>query len=305
MRIGLFFDQNAGPVELASQIAQAEADGFDSAWLSHIFAGDALMVLALAAQKTTRIELGTAVVPIYGRHPFGFAQQALTAQAASNGRLALGIGLSHQIVVENMWGMSYEKPAAYMREYLAVLDPLLRGQPANFDGERFRVHAGIQVPGATPPQLLIAALAPIMLRMAGEQTDGTVTWMTGIKAIETHIAPRINKAAKEAGRPQPRIVAGLPTAVTDDPAAARERVKQIFAMYGQLPNYRRVLDRGGAEGPGDVAIVGSEAEVEQQIRALASAGATDFSAVIFPVGDDALTSMTRTRELVKGLVGKV
>jgi F420-dependent oxidoreductase-like protein len=305
MRIGLFFDSGAAPLQVVEQVVQAEADGLESCFLSQIFGCDALTIIALAGQKTSRIELGTAVVPIHVRHPFSFAQEALTTQVATNGRFALGIGLSHNMVVENMWGMSYEKPAAYMREYLAVLNPLLHGQPAAFNGENFRVNGGISVPGATPPQVMIAALAPIMLRMAGEQTDGTVTWMTGIKAIETHIAPRINKAAKEAGRPQPRIVCCLPTAVTDDPAAARERVQQIFAIYGQLPNYRRVLDRGGAAGPGDVAIVGNEAEVERQLRDLASVGATDFAAAIFPAGDDALASMTRTRELVKNLAGKV
>jgi alkanesulfonate monooxygenase SsuD/methylene tetrahydromethanopterin reductase-like flavin-dependent oxidoreductase (luciferase family) len=141
--------------------------------------------------------------------------------------------------------------------------------------------------------------------MAGEQTDGTILWMTGAKAIDSHIAPKINKAAKEAGRPAPRIVCALPVAVTDDANAARERVKQLFAIYGQLPNYQRVLKRGGAEGPADVAIVGNEKEVEQQLRDLAAAGATDFAAAIFPVGDDAAASMARTHELVKGLVGEI
>lgn len=305
MRIGLFFDQPVPPVQMAELIVQAERDGFDSYWMSHIFTFDALTVLALAGARTSRIELGTSVVPVYGRHPFALAQQALTAQAATNGRLTLGIGLSHHVVVENMWGMSYEQPAAYMREYLSVLNPLLRGEPASHDGERFRVHAGLQVPGATKPTLLLAALAPIMLRMAGELADGTITWMTGIKAIETHIAPRINKAAKEAGRPQPRICVGLPVCVTEDAAGAREFAAKAFQVYGQLPNYQRVLKRGGAASPADVALVGNEAEVERQVRALASAGATDFAAVIFPTGDDAAASVARTRALVRGLIGKV
>ncbi len=305
MRIGLFFDQPVPPVQMADLIAQAERDGFDSYWMSHIFSSDALTVLALAGARTSRIELGTSVVPVYGRHPFALAQQALTAQAAAGGRLALGIGLSHHVVVENMWGMSYAKPAAYMREYLSVLGPLLREGRVDHNGERFRVNAGLQVPGATPPALLIAALAPVMLRIAGELADGTVTWMSGVKAVETHIVPRITRAAKEAGRPQPRVCVGLPIAVTDDPAAARERAASVFQIYGQLPNYQRVLARGGAESPADVALVGGEAEVERQVRALASAGATDFAAVIFPVGDDASASIARTLAFVKGLIGKV
>jgi F420-dependent oxidoreductase-like protein len=305
MRIGLFLDSGAAPLQVVDQIVQAEEDGFEGCYVGQVFGSDALTIVALAGQRTSRIEMGTAVVPIYGRHPFSFAQQALTTQVATSGRFVLGIGLSHHMVVENMWGFSYAKPAAYMREYLAVIDPLLHGKPAAFNGEHFRVNAGITVPGSTPPSVMIAALAPVMLKMAGEQTDGTILWMTGAKAIEAHIAPRINKAAKDAGRPQPRIVCALPTAVTDDAAAGRERVKQLFAIYGQLPNYKAVLARGGAEGPADVAIVGNEKEVEQQLRDLASAGATDFAAAIFPVGDDAIASMTRTRELVKALVGRI
>ncbi len=305
MRIGLFFDQPLSPKEAVEQIAQVEQDGFDSAWLANIFASDALVALALAGARTSRIELGTSVVPVYGRHPFALAQQALTTQAATGGRLALGLGLSHHFVVENMWGMSYDKPAAYMREYLSVLGPLLREGRVAHNGERFRVNAGLQVPGATRPALLIAALAPIMLRIAGELTDGTITWLAGIKAVETHIVPKITRAAKEAGHPQPRVCVGLPIAVTNDPAAAREQAASVFQVYGQLPNYQRVLHKGGARSPADVALVGDEAEVERQVRALASAGATDFLAVTFPVGDDGAASVARTRALVRGLIGKV
>jgi F420-dependent oxidoreductase-like protein len=305
MRVGLFIDSGGAPLQVVDQIVQAEADGFEAVYLSQIFGCDALTIIALAGQRTSRIELGTAVVPVQIRHPFAFAQECLTTNVAAGGRFALGIGLSHHVVVENMWGMSYERPAAYMREYLSVLQPLLSGQPASFSGEHFRVNGGVNVPGATPPKVMLAALAPVMLKMAGARTDGTVLWMSGAKAIESHIAPRINKAAREAGRPAPRIVCALPTAVTDDEAAGRARVKQLFAVYGQLPNYQRVLARGGAEGPADVAIVGDERAVEQQVRALASAGATDFEAAIFPVGDDAGASMARTRALVQSLVGKV
>jgi F420-dependent oxidoreductase-like protein len=290
---------------VVDQIVEAERDGFPACYLSQIFGSDALTVIALAGQRTSSIEMGTAVVPVYGRHPFPFAQQALTTNVAAGGRFVLGLGLSHHVVVENMWGFSYAKPATYMREYLAVMESLLHGKPAAFNGEHFRVNAGVTVPGSTAPSVMIAALAPVMLKMAGEHTDGTILWMTGTKAIDAHIAPRINKAAKEAGRPRPRIVCALPTAVTDDATAGRERVAQIFAMYGQLPNYKAVLARGGAAGPADVAIVGNEKEVEQQLRDLASAGATDFMAAIFPVGDDALGSMTRTRELVQALVGTI
>jgi 5,10-methylenetetrahydromethanopterin reductase len=297
-----------GTNDLATQVqtvVKAEEDGFDGIWFGQIFASDVLTVLALAGQKTSRIELGTSVVPTYPRHPHALAQQALTVQAATNGRFSLGIGLSHAPVVESMWGLKYDRPAVHMREYLSVLLPLLQEGRASFNGEFFRVNVTVQVPVPKPPPVLIAALAPVMLRIAGEMTDGTITWMAGPKTLETHIVPRINKAAKEAGRPAPRVVAGLPVAVTDEPAGARERAARSFQIYGTLPNYQRVLNIEGVGGPAEVAIVGNESEVENQLRNIASAGATDFLAGMFPVGDDIKASLGRTRTLLKGLVGKI
>lgn len=303
MKIGLFLGDLGSVDEAVRAAVEAEQDGFDSAWYAQIFRIEALTAIALAGKETQRIELGTSVVPVYTRHPYALAQQAITVQQAAGGRFVLGIGLSHHLVVEGMWGMSYEKPARYMREYLSVLLPLLAGKPAAFNGEVFRTNAGIQIDGAAPVPVVVAALAPIMLRTAGELTDGTVTWMTGVKTIESHIVPRISAAAKAAGRPAPRVCVGLPIAVTDDVAGARSRAAQMFQVYGQLPNYRRVLDREGVEGPADVVVVGSEAEVERQLRALAAAGATDLVAAAFP-GDDK-NSLPRTRELLKGLLGKI
>ncbi len=306
MRIGIFLGEAADIDRQVRQVVEAEEDGFDSVWFGQIFGADALTTIALAGKATERIELGTAVIPTYPRHPFALAQQALTTQAAAGGRLLLGIGLSHKPVVENMWGLSYDKPARHMREYLSVLRPLLSEGQVSFQGDVFRVAGGVRVPGATPPSLLIAALAPLMLRMAGELTDGTVTWMCGPKTIETHIAPRINAAASDAGRPAPRVCVGLPVAVTEDVAGARARIGEMLTIYGQLENYRRVLDKErDAAGPADVAVVGDEADVERQLRSLASAGATDLLASIFPVQDDADASIARTHALLKELVGKV
>ena len=291
--------------EHVQRVVDAEEDGFDSIWIAQIFGADALTVIALAGPRTKRIEMGTGVVPTYPRHPFVLAQQALTVQAATGGRLSLGIGLSHQPVIEGMWGLSYEKPARHMREYLSVLRPLVEEGTVAFSGDVFRVQGALQVPGAQPFPILIAGLAPMMLRIAGELADGTVTWMTGPKTIETHIVPRISAAAEAAGRPAPRIGVALPVAVTDDATAARKQAAQEFQMYGFLPNYRRMLDIEGAQGPEDVAVIGTEAEVESQIRAIAAAGTTDFIAALFPTDGDPDASMTRTRALLKNLVGKV
>ena len=305
MHIAVFFGGTNDVQGQVEAVVEAERDGFDGIWFGQIFGPDVLTVIAMAGQKTSRIELGTSVVPTYPRHPVVMAQQALTAQAATGGRFNLGIGLSHQPVIEAMWGMSYEKPAVHMREYLSVLRPLLKEGRVSFNGEFFRVSATVQVVTPEPPPVLIAALAPVMLRLAGELADGTVTWMVGRKTLETHIVPRINSAAKAAGRAEPRVVVALPIAVTDDVGEARERAARSFQIYGTLPNYQRMLNIEGAAGPAEVAIVGDEKEVEGQLRGIAAAGATDFLAGMFPVGDDASGSLDRTRALLKTLIGKL
>ncbi len=307
MRIGMGHgDDGSRTLEQQIQaVIDDEKDGFDMAWFAQIMGGDSLTIIALAGQRTSRIGLGTGVIPTYPRHPFTLAQQALTVQAATGGRLTLGIGPSHGIVIENMWGLSYDKPARHVREYLSVLLPLMNERKVSFNGETYRVNGAIGTNVDKAPSVMISALAPMMLKIAGSMTDGTVLWMTGPKTIETHVMPRITAAAKEAGRPAPRVVASFPVCVTEDVEAAREASAKYFAIYGQLPNYRRMLDREGAAGPADIAIVGNEAQVEQQIRAVASAGATDFGASAFPVGADMGASMARTRALLKNLVGKV
>ncbi len=240
----------------------------------------------MVGHETSRIELGTAVVPTYPRHPVAIAQQSLTTQAASRGRFHLGIGLSNKIVIEDMLGFSYAKPAYHMREYLQVLTPLLRGEPAKHEGEHYRVNAGLQVPGASPVPLLIAALGDRMLQLAGEYTDGTILWMTGPSTIEDHIRPKMTAAAQEAGRPAPRIVAGFPIALTNDADSARTYIGENLAMYGTLPSYRAMLDKEGAEGPADIAIVGDEAAIDAELDRLRDVGVTDFDAAIVPVDDE-------------------
>jgi len=302
MRIGIGIGEIAGrPAtidDLVSQVQSAEKDGFATAWFANIFGVDAITACALAGRETKRIELGTAVVPTYPRHPMAMAQQALTASAACDGRFTLGIGLSHQIVIEAMLGLSYARPFSHMREYVAVLAPLLRGEPVAHQGEEFRVQLQVSVTGAGKTPLLIAALAPKMLDLAGRETAGTITWMTAEKTIRTHTVPKIREAAERAGCPAPRVVCGLPIAVCDDPKAAREKAGQAFQVYGSLPSYRAMLDREGAAGPGDVAIVGDERAVGEQLDRLAEAGVTDFLAAPFPVGGDAEASVARTRALL-------
>ncbi len=284
--------------DLVAQAKRAEADGFASAWMANIFGIDAMTALAIIGRETSRIALGTGVVPTYPRHPVTMAQQALTTQAACGGRFSLGIGLSHQVVIEFMFGFSYAKSYSHMKEYLAVLKPLIQAGTVSFNGSEYRVNANVTVPGATPCPILLAALAPKMLALAGAEADGTITWMTGPKTLRDHTVPRINDAAAKAGRPKPRVIAGLPIAVTEDIAAAREIAGRLFQIYGGLPSYRAMLDREGAEGPADVAIVGNESAVGEQLQRLAASGVTEFLAAPFAVGNDGHASLERTRALL-------
>jgi F420-dependent oxidoreductase-like protein len=228
------------------------------------------------------------------------AQQALTASAATNGRFTLGIGLSHKVVIENMLGLDYSKPVRHMREYLSVLTPLLSGDQVMYRGEEYRVTARVAVPDAPKPPVIVAALGPQMLRLAGKMADGTATWMGGPRYLRETAIPAIRAAAAEAGRPAPRIVSGFPIAVTSRVDDAKEAAAKVFANYGALPSYRAVLDVEGAPGPADIAIIGSEVEVEAQVRQLAADGVTDFNASVLPVAGDAAAS-ERTYELLAGL----
>jgi F420-dependent oxidoreductase-like protein len=296
VQIGIFID--AQSVDDFVDHVRATADaGFVSAWAPQIFGLDALTSLAIAGREVPGIALGTAVVPTYPRHPAALAIQALTTSAATGGRLTLGIGLSHQIVVENMWGLSFSKPARHMREYLSALIPLLQEKSGTFSGETVTALGQLQVPKDVPaPSVVVAALGPLMLKIAGTLADGTLTWMTGPKTVGSHIVPHLSEGADAAGRPSPRVIVALPVAVTEDEAGARETAGRVFAVYGHLPSYRAMLDREGAEGPPNVAIVGDESSVRAQIEHVFTQGATEFIAVPF-------FEQQRTLEVLAGLVG--
>ncbi len=267
--------------DLVEAVSRAAEAGFSPVWMGQIFGYDALTALAAVGREVPEVDLGTAVVPTYPRHPMVMAIQALTVQAATGGRLVLGVGLSHQIVIEGMFGLSFDRPALHMTEYLSVLAPLIREGSASFEGETLKWSGAVNVPGSRPCPILLAALAPRMLRLAGEVADGTVTWMTGPATIAGHIVPLVRSAAEAAGRPSPTVAVGLPVSVTNDVEGARERASNLFSIYGQLPSYRAMLDREGAGAPGEVAVVGDEEQVARQLEQLAAGGATHFNAAVF------------------------
>jgi 5,10-methylenetetrahydromethanopterin reductase len=303
--VGSFGGGGADVLSIVQQAVDSENDGLDAVWFNHILSTDSLIAVALVGQKTKRIELVTGVVPVYSREPLLMAQQALTVQVASQGRLSLGIGLAHPETAPLAWNHSYDRPAHFMEEYLAVLQPLLEKKAVEFSGDMITTQGVLGFPDVPAPKVLLAALGPIMLRMAGEQTDGTLLWVTGPKTIRGHVAPKITEAAKAAGRPSPRISAALPICITDDSASAREAASNLFSRYGRLVNYRRVLDIEGVDGPQDIAVVGNEEEAEQQIRELADAGATDFYGGFFKLSDDDTESVPRTKAFLKSIVGKI
>ncbi|WP_141577278.1 LLM class F420-dependent oxidoreductase [Actinomadura sp. WMMA1423] len=286
MRIGLFAIAGAAPLDdLVAQVRLARDTGLDSVFFGHTASWDALMTAAVAGREVPGIEVGTAIVPTYPRHPLALASQALTAQAMTGGRFTLGVGPSHPQVIEGSHGIAYERPARHVREYLSALRPLLRGEDVDYRGETLTAVGAVDAPGTTPPPVLVSALGPAMLRIAGELADGTVTTWVGADAIADHIVPSITKAAEAAGRPAPRVLAGAVVALTRDPDGVRRELAGLFGPASDFPAYRAVLDRQGLSGVHETVIAGDEETVARHLRRFADAGATDL--LISPYGDPA------------------
>lgn len=301
MTVGLGARAETAIEGLIARGRELRDQGFHGMWMPNAFGFDAITALAVVGSHVDGIEIGTAVVPTFPRHPVVMAQQALTAQAGAGGRFVLGIGLSHKAMMEDQLGLPFEHPARHMREYLSVLAPMLRGEAVAFEGTQYRVNAAVTVASAPPVPLLVAALGPEMLALAGAFADGTITSWVGPKTVASHIAPRITAAAREAGRGDPRIVVGLPIAVTDDADGARAQLAGQAAWYNSLPSYRAMLDLEGVAGPADVALIGDAASLDAQLARLAEAGATEFAAQVIPMGPGTLS---RTMEYLRERAGR-
>lgn len=295
MRIGLMIGPERGRyrdkvAKLAADAAAAEANGYASVWVPQIPDElDALTIITVMAGATSRIELGTSVVLLQTRHPVAMAQQALAVQAVSGGRLALGMGPSHHWIVEDMLGLPYEKPARMVRDYLQVLNAAFAGPgPVDVENDTFRVHNPLDITDLDAPPILLAALAPVMLRVAGEHASGTILWMADERAIGDHIVPRITKAAEEAGRPRPRVVAGVPVVLcrNDEVDAARDKANKVLGHAEYSPNYERLLEHGDATDVGDLLAAGDESRVADRLRSFRDAGATDLAVRVLPMGSD-------------------
>lgn len=282
--LGLGLDGPQTFEDVVDEAAAVHAAGFTTAWAAQVPGGwDALTLLAAVGNRVPDVGLGTAIVPTIPNHPLTLAGQALSLQAATGNRLTLGVGVSHELIVKGMYGLPFDRPARGLREYLTVLQPLLRGEPVDHDGETLRVAGAIGVAGAEPPPVLVAALGPAMLKVAGELSEGTIATWVGPKALEGFVVPRLAAAAAAAGRPDPRVIVSLPIVLTDDEDAARAQAVTAFGQAHDLPAYRAMLDR---ESPGtsvgDVTLAGDETSIARQIARLEEAGATELIPV--PVG---------------------
>jgi F420-dependent oxidoreductase-like protein len=300
VRIGLT-GRPSSTEKLIEQAQAAEKDGFSSVWFDSSVLGDPLAAMAVAGRETATIELGTAVLQTYPCHPVLQANRAAgVTEAMGRPGFVLGIGPSHGPRISGMYGLSYDHPGRNTEEYLRILTGLLRGETVTFEGADWTARDA-RVPTARPVPVLLAALGPRLLRVAGELADGVVLFMASAQAIENHVVPRLHAAATAAGRPAPRIVAGLPVAVHDDLDEARAAAAATSTVYESLPNYRRIMEIGGAASPADVAILGDEATVTRRLQDLLDAGATDIQVFVVPVGDDRRTSRRRTMDLLASL----
>lgn len=305
MRIGL--TGGASTVDkIVLQAQQAEAEGFTSLWYASTVAGDPLVAMAMAGRATSSIELGTAVLQTYPCHPLLQANRvAAAANAIGRPGFTLGLGPSHEPVIRGVLGMSYDQPGRNTEEYLQIISQLLRGEEVDFDGHDWTTHSSDRMVHLDHPvSLLLSALSPRMLRIAGQFADGVVLWMASASVIEARIAPRLHESARASNRPAPRIVAGLPVVVHHDIAEAHSAIASMSTMYSGMTNYQRIIAAGGGTSPADVAIIGDEPAVQARLRELVGAGATDIWAQPIAVGNDRdqrSASLRRTRELLSEL----
>jgi F420-dependent oxidoreductase-like protein len=295
VRIGLMVGPERGRyrekvARLVADAVAAEAAGFTSVWVPQVPDDfDALTAIALMGSATSRIELGTAVMPVQTRHPIAMAQQALANQAVCEGRFTLGLGPSHHWIVTDMLGLPYDKPARLMRDYVDVLNAAFSGPGlVEVENGTFRIKNALDVTDVTPTPILLAALAPVMLRVAGEKTDGTILWMADERAVADHVVPRITKAAAGVGRPAPRVVAGVPVALCrpDEVDAARSWANRALGHAEFSPNYQRLLEHGDSADVGDLLAGGDETAIVARLQRFRDAGVTDLAVRVLPFGSD-------------------
>jgi len=273
-------------VQLAREAHEA---GLRSAWFGQTFGYDSPSLAAIVGREVPGLHVGTAALPVFGRHPLLVASQARTAQAATGGRYHLGLALGTKLLTETGFGIPYERPIARLREFLTALRPLVETGSADFHGELLTATTPLPatVPGAEPPvPILVAAMAPQALRASGELADGILPLLAGPRALAEHIVPAVTAAAESAGRPAPRIVAFVPGVVTADVEAVRRTATETLAFYEQFPSYQRVIGLSGATRAADLAVIGDEETVAAEVRRYREAGATEVAFTATDLGGE-------------------
>lgn len=280
MRIGLFCGADcATPSALIARAIDAEARGYATAWVPQTPFFDALSALCAVAVRTSTIELGTGVVPVQTRHPATMAQQALTLAQLAGDRVCLGIGATHAPVSEGWWGVPYRGIVDIVREYVEIVATMLIDRKIDHVGTHYTARLGLAEGGPTP-SLVLAALGPKMLDIAGGSCAGTFTWMTGVHTLASRTIEPLRAAATQAARPAPRVIAGLPICLTTDLDAARAFAEPRLAFSAAMPSYKRAIEWEGVASPVDIALIGNEAELRRRLAALEAIGVTDYCANI-------------------------
>lgn len=297
MRIGIMAEPFAQTLDqIKEEVVLAQEDGVSTYWLAQIWRYDALTLIPTLAELAPDVEFASGVVASYLRHPMTLVSQALTASLLTKGKFTLGIGVMHKPLIEGMFEMSFDKPARHMREYLDILLPLLEQQDVDVSGVTVSYHGEMDVPGAPRTPVMLAALGPHMLKLCGSRTDGTIMWMTGPRTLREDVLPKLEAAAEKADRDAPRMAVLIPVLITDDIAVGRKQAAETYAIYGEMPSYRAMLEREGFDSPEDYVLVGSEEQVREQISSYEAAGVTDFGIQVAPSPE-----RTRTLEFITAL----
>jgi F420-dependent oxidoreductase-like protein len=283
-------------------IVAAERAGIQCAWMTCGGAApDPLAIFAAAASRTTRILLGTSIMPTFPRHPLALVQGAQVVDALAPGRLRLGVGPSHKPSIEGTWGIPFERPQEHLREYLTILRAALNGGKVDFDGRRLKAHA--QLPAPTKVTVMASALRPNGFRICGELADGAISWVCPLPYLRDVAVPALREGAARAGRPVPPLIAHVPVVVSADTAGIRKGAAEQLGRYPRVPYYSQMFQDAGfpearegtlSDRMIDALVVhGTAAQVKERLRALPSFGAGELLAMpILPPSDEYALHLT-------------
>ncbi|OBI16672.1 LLM class F420-dependent oxidoreductase [Mycobacterium sp. E2327] len=282
MATGIIISPNSNAANLVDDVIEqarrAHELGVGQVWLAQRVNYDAISLAGLIGAAVPGLGVGTSVVPINPRHPLIVASLAQTAQAAAHGNFSLGLGLGARQIERQTFGVDWSNSIERLRDHLTILRSVFDNGSVDFRGEELGASPAwpVQVAGGTPVPLYVAAMGPKALRVTGELADGTLPYLAGPRTIGEFIAPAITRAAAEAGRPAPRVIAAVPVVLSDDADAARTYAAEQLGFYQTIPSYQKVIAREGVDSVTELAAIGSEDAVVKQLRRYLDAGATDL-----------------------------